>query len=93
MQNAKCKIEEFFIIFIKIKSISLFQNFEFGFLDFGFFMKIKCPTCKKWGEWENNPYRPFCSERCKLIDLGRWAAEEYRIEGEKTSEKPKNEED
>jgi hypothetical protein len=56
-------------------------------------MKIKCPTCKKWVEWENNPYRPFCSERCKLIDLGRWAAEEYRIEGEKTSEKPKNEED
>jgi endogenous inhibitor of DNA gyrase (YacG/DUF329 family) len=26
-----------------------------------------------------NPYRPFCSERCKLIDLGQWAAESYRI--------------
>lgn len=54
-------------------------------------MKIKCPICKKKTEWENNPFRPFCSERCKLIDLGAWAAEEYRIEGEKTSEKPKNE--
>ncbi len=45
-------------------------------------MKTKCPTCKKKTEWENNPYRPFCSERCKLIDLGKWAAEEYKIEGE-----------
>jgi len=52
-------------------------------------MKVKCPTCKKKTEWENNPFRPFCSERCKLIDLGSWAAEEYKIEGE---EKPKNEE-
>jgi len=53
-------------------------------------MKIKCPTCKRWTEWRDNPYRPFCSERCKLIDLGKWVAEEYRIEGEKASEKPKN---
>ncbi len=45
-------------------------------------MKIKCPTCKKKTEWKNNSYRPFCSERCKLIDLGKWAAEEYKIEGE-----------
>jgi hypothetical protein len=28
---------------------------------------------------ESNPYRPFCSERCKLIDLGQWATEGYRI--------------
>jgi uncharacterized protein len=44
-------------------------------------MKIKCPTCKQWTEWQNNPFRPFCSERCKLIDLGAWASEKYRIEG------------
>lgn len=55
-------------------------------------MKIKCPTCKKKTEWEGNPFRPFCSERCKLIDLGAWAGEEYKIEGEITSEKPKNDE-
>ena len=31
-------------------------------------------------EWDPaNPYRPFCSERCKLIDLGQWASEAYRI--------------
>lgn len=44
-------------------------------------MKIKCPTCKNKTEWTNNPYRPFCSERCKLIDLGAWASEEYKVEG------------
>ncbi|MBI5188088.1 MAG: DNA gyrase inhibitor YacG [Nitrospirae bacterium] len=46
-------------------------------------MKIICPTCKNTTTWEENPWRPFCSERCKLIDLGKWASEEYRIEGEK----------
>ncbi|HDN94890.1 MAG TPA: DNA gyrase inhibitor YacG [Nitrospirae bacterium] len=45
-------------------------------------MKVKCPTCKQKIEWENNPFRPFCSERCKLIDLGAWAKGEYKIEGE-----------
>jgi endogenous inhibitor of DNA gyrase (YacG/DUF329 family) len=44
-------------------------------------MKIKCPTCKAKTEWNDNPFRPFCSERCKLIDLGAWASEEYKIEG------------
>ncbi|MEK6538379.1 MAG: DNA gyrase inhibitor YacG, partial [Nitrospirota bacterium] len=33
-------------------------------------------------------YRPFCSERCKLIDLGRWAGEKYRIPGEPVNDKP-----
>jgi len=33
-------------------------------------------------EWEGNAHRPFCSERCKLIDLGRWIDEEYRVLGE-----------
>jgi endogenous inhibitor of DNA gyrase (YacG/DUF329 family) len=45
-------------------------------------MKIICPICKNITTWEENPWRPFCSERCKLIDLGRWASEEYRIPGE-----------
>lgn len=50
-------------------------------------MKIHCPICKKVTTWEENPWRPFCSERCKLIDLGKWAAEEYRIKGERAEEK------
>lgn len=45
--------------------------------------KIQCPVCKKETTWEDNPFRPFCSERCRLIDLGKWASEEYRIPGEK----------
>ena len=32
--------------------------------------------------WEDNPHRPFCSERCRVIDLGSWASERYRIAGE-----------
>lgn len=49
-------------------------------------MKVKCPVCKKETEWEGNPFRPFCSERCKTKDLGGWASEEYTIEGEKVEE-------
>jgi len=42
---------------------------------------VVCPTCGKEHAWDTgNRYRPFCSERCKLIDLGKWANEEYRIE-------------
>ena len=42
-----------------------------------------CPTCGKVLVWDkNNPYRPFCSERCKLIDLGEWAGEGHRIPGD-----------
>ncbi|MGL9734915.1 MAG: DNA gyrase inhibitor YacG [Symbiopectobacterium sp.] len=41
---------------------------------------VSCPTCKKSVEWgKNSPYRPFCSKRCQLIDLGEWADEEKRI--------------
>lgn len=35
--------------------------------------KVKCPTCKKEVEYTGNEFRPFCSERCKLIDFGDWA--------------------
>ncbi|AMC35883.1 DNA gyrase inhibitor YacG [Janthinobacterium sp. B9-8] len=42
--------------------------------------QTKCPSCGKQHTYSTeNPSRPFCSERCKLIDLGRWANEEYNI--------------
>jgi endogenous inhibitor of DNA gyrase (YacG/DUF329 family) len=42
---------------------------------------VVCPQCGKEMIWDTgNRFRPFCSERCKLIDLGKWANEEYRIE-------------
>ncbi|EAM7070233.1 DNA gyrase inhibitor YacG [Salmonella enterica] len=41
---------------------------------------VNCPTCGKPVIWEEiSPFRPFCSKRCQLIDLGEWAAEEKRI--------------
>jgi endogenous inhibitor of DNA gyrase (YacG/DUF329 family) len=41
---------------------------------------VNCPTCGKKVEWtEANKYRPFCSHRCKQIDLGAWAEEKYVI--------------
>lgn len=40
---------------------------------------INCPNCGTPTEYEGNPFRPFCSERCKMIDLGAWIDEEYAI--------------
>lgn len=43
---------------------------------------VLCPTCNARVKWSpGNEFRPFCSERCKLIDLGAWAAEQHRIPG------------
>lgn len=43
-------------------------------------MIVTCPTCAKKIEYSiENKYRPFCSDRCKLIDLGEWASESYKI--------------
>jgi endogenous inhibitor of DNA gyrase (YacG/DUF329 family) len=42
--------------------------------------KVRCPQCGSEAPWNpENKYRPFCSERCKLIDLGAWASEAYRV--------------
>ena len=43
---------------------------------------MKCPICGKPVEWKDNPVRPFCSERCKLLDFGAWANEEYAAPAE-----------
>lgn len=40
---------------------------------------MRCPICKKEVLWEGNPFRPFCGERCKLIDLDNWLSERYRV--------------
>lgn len=42
--------------------------------------QIKCPQCGLLTLYkQENPFRPFCSERCRLIDLGQWASENYKI--------------
>ena len=41
---------------------------------------VQCPTCGEKVVWSTaSPFRPFCSERCKNVDLGAWASERYAI--------------
>lgn len=47
-------------------------------------VSVKCPNCGKEAVYEGNEFRPFCSERCKLLDFGAWADEEYNLPTEAT---------
>lgn len=48
---------------------------------------VACPTCGQKSPWsQDNKNRPFCSERCKLIDLGEWASESYSIPQQNSEE-------
>ena len=40
---------------------------------------VKCPTCRRELDWQTAPFRPFCSERCRLVDLGAWLTEQRAI--------------
>ena len=56
---------------------------------------MKCPICRKEVAWEQTPFRPFCSERCKMIDLGNWASGKYRLplQDEEPEDEPNTESD
>ena len=50
---------------------------------------VNCPTCGAAVEWgPQSPWRPFCSQRCKLNDLGDWANERFRVEAQDSDETP-----
>lgn len=49
---------------------------------------MTCPICKHTTTWKGNPWRPFCSERCQVVDLGAWAAEDYRVPGPSLTVEP-----
>jgi endogenous inhibitor of DNA gyrase (YacG/DUF329 family) len=52
---------------------------------------VSCPHCGKNMEWTiANRYRPFCSERCKLIDFGAWATEKYRVPVAEEKDQPED---
>lgn len=52
---------------------------------------VPCPRCGKPAAFApENPWRPFCSERCKAIDLGKWANEEYRVPAQEEPEESSN---
>lgn len=56
-------------------------------------MMVACPTCKHAVAWTaQETFKPFCSERCKLIDLGDWATEAHKIPGEEITD-PAEEQD
>lgn len=49
--------------------------------------KVRCPQCGAESPYTpDNPWRPFCSERCKQIDLGAWASESYKIAGQQSDD-------
>lgn len=51
---------------------------------------VPCPRCGAQVAWiGENRFRPFCSERCKLIDLGDWATEKYRVPAAEDKDEPK----
>ncbi len=48
---------------------------------------VKCPTCRRPVEWSAaSAYRPFCSDRCRLIDLGAWLSEQHKIPDESAAD-------
>jgi hypothetical protein len=49
---------------------------------------MNCPICRRPTTYEGNPFRPFCSERCKLLDFGAWANEEYSVPSEEAPHLP-----
>lgn len=51
---------------------------------------MKCPICQRPTTYEGNPFRPFCSERCKLLDFGAWANEEYAVPSEEAPPQPED---
>lgn len=55
--------------------------------------RVRCPTCRREVAWEGNRFRPFCSDRCRLLDLAAWADERYRVPGEPLPAEPDGEAD
>lgn len=48
-------------------------------------LPVNCPTCKKKFNYYGSNFRPFCSERCKEVDLGHWVTGRYAVEGRPAS--------
>lgn len=49
-------------------------------------IKVKCPTCESEFNYYDSESRPFCTEKCKLIDLGQWLTESYSVPGKTLEE-------
>lgn len=53
----------------------------------------KCPQCGTQTAWQQNNFRPFCSERCRILDLGAWASDSYQIPGERVDTPTSNDDE
>lgn len=56
-------------------------------------LKVKCPQCDTVFEYYQSAFRPFCSERCKMIDLGHWFEETYVVPDKEHNNNEKQESD
>ena len=55
---------------------------------------VTCPSCRKPALYSpRNPWRPFCNERCRNVDLGAWASEQFRLPAEKAIDAPPDQDD
>jgi endogenous inhibitor of DNA gyrase (YacG/DUF329 family) len=52
--------------------------------------RVRCPICGSEFARQANRYRPFCSERCRMVDLGNWLGERYRIPGAPAADESEN---
>jgi endogenous inhibitor of DNA gyrase (YacG/DUF329 family) len=55
-------------------------------------LKVNCPQCDKVFSYYDSEFRPFCCERCKMIDLGHWFEESYRLPTKETIRPDQNNE-
>jgi uncharacterized protein len=49
-------------------------------------LKVKCPICKTQFTYHDGAFRPFCSERCRNVDLGKWLTESYAVPAQKMTD-------
>ena len=53
-------------------------------------LKVKCPHCKKEFVYNSSDFRPFCSERCRMVDLGHWLEGSYAVPAQNLTEEEKD---
>src|SRR4030095_111258 len=77
--HSKSEQPNFCIILVSIQQFSPLKAVYATLWSQAAGMLVKCPQCGKETEYEGNEFRPFCSERCKLLDFGAWADEKYAL--------------
>ncbi len=74
-----------------VSEVPALTGFVGGEYDASMAPGARCPTCRGEVAWAGNPHRPFCSLTCRLVDLGVWLDERYRIVGPPLEHRPAGE--